>query len=124
MLRHEGSSFVTTHWRYLPLEKRAVVVSRHKARLSLELAASRSTTFLATPPFVGCPFTVSRVLRLRTNGALGSRHGIVAAELILSTMASFQPLAGCSPRAALYVLDPQIGDTDAMGGKIQQDEGS
>ena len=37
-------------------------------------------------------------------------------------MTFFQPLAGCSPRAALYVLEPQMGDTDGAGKSSHQKE--
>ena len=41
---------------------------------------------------------------------------VVAAGLLLSAM-TFRPLAGCSPRAACNVLEPQVAHTAVMGGK-------
>ena len=41
---------------------------------------------------------------------------VVADGLLLSAM-TFQPLAGCSPHAAFFVSEPQVGHTAVMGGK-------
>ena len=72
--------------------------------------------FLVGSPNTLVVVTVLRILGLITNGTLDGRHGVVAAGSLLYAI-TFQPVASCSLRVALYVLEAQEGDTDAMGAK-------